>query len=69
LWTDGADGEAVAAKLSEAATASIDWAARKGVAFGCGKTKAAILRRKKTTPTATAKVGISTVPFNKKATR
>jgi len=68
-WTDGADDEAVAAKLSEAAAASIDWAARNGVAFDHGKTEAAVFRGEKTTPTATAKVGANSVPFNKEATR
>ena len=58
----------MAAKLSEAA-ASIDWAANNGVAFDHGKTEAAIFRRKKTTPTATVKVGANAVPFNKEVTR
>jgi len=68
-WAAGADDEAVAAKLSAAAAASIEWAAGNGVAFGHGKTEAAIPRRKKTAPTATVKVGANTVPFNKEVTR
>jgi len=48
LLMDAKDDEAVAAKLSEAAAASIDWAASNGVAFDHGKTEAAIFRRKKT---------------------
>jgi len=59
----------MASKLSEAAAASIDWAARIGVAFDHRKTKAAIFRRKKTTPMATVKVGANTVLFNKEAAR
>jgi len=59
----------MASKLSEAAAASIDWAARNGVAFDHRKTEAAIFRRKKTTPMATVKVGASTVLFNKEAAR
>ena len=59
----------MAAKLSEAAAASIDWAASNGVAFGHGKTEAAIFRRKKTPPTAAVKVGANTVLFNEEATR
>jgi len=39
------------------------------VAFAHGKTEAAIFRRKRTPPTATVKVGASTVPPNKEATR
>ena len=66
---DEDDDEAMASKLSEVATASIDWAARNGVAFGHRKTEAAIFRRKKTTPMVTVKVGANTVPFNKEATR
>jgi len=68
-WADWTDDEAVAAKLSEAAAAPIDWAASNGVAFDHGKMEAAIFRRKETTPTETVKVGTDTVPFNKEATR
>jgi len=49
-WADSKDDEGAAAKLSEAATAAIAWAVRNGVAFGHGKTEAAIFRRKKTPP-------------------
>jgi len=45
-WADGANDEAVSATLAEAAAASIDRAARNGVAFDHGKTEAAIFRRK-----------------------
>ena len=51
------------------ATSSIGWAANSGVAFDHGKTEATIFRGKKTAPTATIKVGTSTIPFNKEATR
>jgi len=39
------------------------------VAFGHGKTEAAIFRRMKTPPTAAVRPGASKVPFNKEATR
>ena len=78
-WADGKGEESVAAELSRAAAASIDWAASNGVAFdhrkteGGGRSKrgdetvtAAIFRRKNT---ATVKAGANTVPFNKEATR
>lgn len=39
------------------------------MSFDQGKTGAAIVQRKKTTPTATAKVGANTVSFNKATTR
>ena len=68
-WADGVGDEAVAAKLSAAAAASIDWAAGNGVTFDHGKTEAEIFRRRKKTPTATVKVGANTVPFKKEATR
>jgi len=66
---EGKDEEAVAAKLTEAASASIDWAAQNGVAFDHGKTETAIFRKAKTTPTATVTVGSNIAPFNKEATR
>jgi len=66
---DGADDEAMAAKLSEAAAASIDCAANNGVPFDQGKTEAAIFRPRKTAPMATVKGGANTVPFNKEAAR
>jgi len=68
-WAEGKDEEAVAAKLSEAATASIDWAAQNGGAFDHGKTEAAIFCRKKSAPTASVTVGSNSAPFNKQATR
>jgi len=69
-WAEGKDAEAVAAKLSAAATAAIDWAARNGVAFDQRKTEAALFsRRRKAAPEAAVTVGDNTVPFNKEATR
>ena len=56
--------------MSEAAAASIDWAAQNGAAFDHGKTEAALFsRRKKADPEAVVAVGEHTVPFNKEATR
>jgi len=69
-WAEGADDVAVAAKLSAAAAASIEWAAENGVAFDQGKTEAAFLQGgKRAAPTATVTVGSSDVPFNREATR
>jgi len=68
-WADGADDKAVAAKLTMAAAASIEWATGNGVAFDHGKTKAALFHRKRSAPMATVKVGADTIPFNKEATR
>jgi len=48
--------EEVAAKLLAAAAASIEWAARSGVAFD--KTEAALFHRKKSTPKATLRRGM-----------
>jgi hypothetical protein len=59
----------VAAKLAEAAAASLDWAKDNGVAFDHGKTEAALFRRKKTAPTGTIRVGTSVIPFNTLAGR
>ena len=59
----------MAAKLAAAAAASLRWAASNGVDFDHGKTEAVMFHRKKTAPTATVKVGTSSVPFNKEATR
>ena len=69
-WADGKDDEVGAAKLSEAATASMVWAAQNGVAFDHGKTEAAIFwrKRKAAEAKATVKVGGNEVPFNKEAT-
>ena len=68
-WADGKDDEAAATKMSETAAASIDWTASNGVAFGHGKTEPAIFYRKGTPPNTAAKVGSSTVQFNKEVTR
>ena len=68
-WADAADSKAVAAKLSAAAAASIEWAVENGVAFDYGKTEAALFRKKRKAPTATVAVGTNDVPFNKEATQ
>jgi len=68
-WADGAHSSAVAAKLSAAAAASIDWAAANGVAFDYDKMEAALFHKKRTASTATVAVGANEVPFNKEATR
>ena len=44
-WAEGADDREVAAKLTAAAAASIEWAAGNGVAFDHGKTEAAFFRK------------------------
>jgi len=49
-WADGTDSTAVAAKLSAAAAASIEWAAENGVAFDYGKTEAALFHKKRSAP-------------------
>jgi hypothetical protein len=59
----------VAAKLSEAAAASLDWASGNGVAFDHGKTEAALFCGKKGDPTATIRVGTNDIPFNPEVTR
>jgi len=59
----------VAAKLSAAAAASIEWAAENGVAFDYGRMEAALFYKKQTAPTATVAVGANDVPFNKEVTR
>jgi hypothetical protein len=61
--------QVVANKLSEAATASLNWAAGNGIAFDHGKTEAALFQRRRSTPTATIKAEESEVPFNKQVTR
>ena len=68
-WAAGKDEEEVAARLSAAAGASMDWAAQNGVTFDQGKTEAAIFWRSKAVPTAMVKVGATLVLFNKEATR
>jgi len=70
-WVDGKDDEGVAVKLSEAATAAMEWAGQNGVAFDHGKTEAALFWRKRKMHEAKAKVkvGDNEVPFNKEATR
>ena len=55
---DPSNDEEVAAKLSAAAAASIEWAARSGVAFDHGKTEAALFHRKKSTSKATLRCGM-----------
>jgi len=64
-WAEGKDDEEVAAKLSEAAAAAIEWAAGNGVAFDPGKTEAALFHKKRST----VAVGDRDIPFNKEATR
>jgi len=68
---EGRNDKEVAAKLSQAAAAVIEWAGKNGVAFDQGKTEAAMFWRKKkgTAAAAKVKVGDSEVPFNKEATR
>ena len=68
-WAQGADDSEVAAKLSAAAAASIEWANGNGVAFDHSKSEAALFRKKKKTTAATVTVGDNLVPFNKEATR
>jgi len=68
-WAEGADSRAVAAKLSTAAAASIEWAAENGVAFDYGKTEAALFHKMRTASTATVSIGTNDVPFDKEATR
>jgi len=68
-WADATDCKAVAAKLSAAATASIEWAVENGVAFDYGKTEAALFHKKRKAPTATVAVGTNDVPFNKEVTQ
>jgi len=68
-WAEGKDDEEVAGKLSEAAAAATEWAARSGIAFDHDKTEAALFHKKRTAPKATVAVGDSKVPFNKEATR
>jgi len=68
-WADAADSKAVAAKLSAAATASIEWAVENGVAFDYGKTEAALFHKKRKVPTATVAVGTNDVLFNKEVTQ
>jgi hypothetical protein len=67
-WARGEDEDGVAAKLAEAAAASVDWAKENGVAFDSGKTAAALFWKKKTALTATIRVGTSDIPFNTEAT-
>jgi hypothetical protein len=68
-WAAGEEDQAVAAKLSEAAAASLEWAADNGVAFDHGKTEAAFFQRKGPAPTASTRVGDRDAPFNQEATR
>ena len=68
---EGKGEEEVAAKLSEAAAAAMEWGKNNGVAFGEGKTEAAMFWRKTKGTEAKAKVigGEEEVAFNKVATR
>jgi len=70
-WVEGRNDKEVAAKLSQAAAAAIEWAGKNGVAFDQGKMEAAMFWRRKrgTVAAAKVKVGDSEVPFNKEATR
>jgi len=66
---EGKDEEAMAARLLEAAAASIEWAVKNGVASDPGKTAAAFSSwRRKAAPEATVMVGEHSIPFNKEAT-
>ena len=56
-WAEGRDDEVVAANLAAAATAAFKWAVENGVAFDHSKTEAALFHRKRSTPSATVKVG------------
>jgi len=68
---EGKGEEEVAAKLSEAAVAAMEWGRNNRVAFDQGKTEAAMFWRKRKGTEAKAKVivGDAEVPFNKEATR
>jgi len=55
-WAEGRNDKEVAAKLSQAAAAAIEWAGKHGVAFDQGKTEAAMFWRKKKGTVAAAKV-------------
>ena len=68
-WAEGKDDEAVA-KLSQAATVSIDRGSQNGVAFDHGKTEAALFsRRRKADSEATVMIDINSIRFNKEAIR
>ena len=69
-WAEGVEDSEVAARLTAAASASIEWAGRNGVAFDHGKTEAALFqRKKKKIAAATVTVGANAIPFNKAAAR
>jgi len=71
-WAEGAVAGKVVAKLSAAVAASMEWAAKNGVAFDHGKTEAALFqkgKRKKKVAEVAVAVGANSVPFNKAATR
>jgi hypothetical protein len=63
-WAKGKNEEEVAAKLAEAAAASLN-----GVAFDHGKTEAVLFRKSRASPKATIRVGTNDVTFNTAATR
>jgi len=68
---EGNGEEEVAAKLSEAAAAAMEWGRNNGVAFDPGKTEAAMFwrKRKGTEAKVTVIMGDEEVPFNKEVTR
>jgi hypothetical protein len=68
-WAEGKDQKVVAAKLAEAAAASLDWVKDNGVAFDHRKTEADHFRKSRTALTATIRVGTNDIPFNTTATR
>jgi hypothetical protein len=68
-WADGKGDQGVAVKLTEAVAASLEWVADNSVAFGQGKTEAALFHRKRSALAAAIKVRDRTVPFNKEVTR
>jgi len=71
-WAEGADAGKVAAKLSAAVAASMEWAAKNGVAFDHGKMEAALFQKgksKKKVAEVAVAVGANSVPFNKMAMR
>ena len=68
-WVEGEDDKVVAAKLSEAAAASIEWAPENWVAFDYRKMEAVIFCKKGMVPQANVTVGDNKIPFNKEVTR
>jgi hypothetical protein len=66
-WAEGGEEQEVTDRLAEAAKAAIGWAENNGVEFDRGKMEAALFRRR--APSASFRVGVKDVPFNKEATR